>query len=130
MHNLIKIKNFDTWLDEIFQPLDCYSWAKDTDFPKISEVTKEDKHYIYFALAGYSKEQLKIISDSLSLTVSADKKEDSIKTGFAARAFRRVFTDPSGTWDFTKVSAKYENGMLELAIPKKEALKQVVVNIQ
>jgi HSP20 family protein len=64
------------------------------------------------------------------LTISSEKKnENETKEGetytrreYSYQSFSRSFTLPK-TVDAEKISAKYENGVLSLAIPKKEEAK-------
>lgn len=43
---------------------------------------------------------------------------------FSYQSFSRLFTLPKEVVDADKIQAKYENGLLNLVIPKKEEAKQ------
>jgi len=95
---------------------------------------KEDADGFYLALAapGYGKKDIEIKIDENVLTISSEKKEDTTaKEGekftrkeFKYAAFKRTFTLPD-TVDATKIGANYENGILNISIPKKEEAKPV-----
>ncbi|MFK7981393.1 MAG: Hsp20/alpha crystallin family protein [Saprospiraceae bacterium] len=97
---------------------------------------KEDGDGFYLALAapGYGKEDIEIKIDDNVLTISSEKKEDTTaKEGekftrkeFKYAAFKRTFTLPD-TVDAAKIGANYENGILNISIPKKEEAKPLPV---
>ena len=66
------------------------------------------------------------------LTISSEKtdqKEDNeeekySRKEFSYQSFYRTFTLPKDVVDVDKIEAKYQNGLLQLAIPKKEEAKQ------
>lgn len=97
---------------------------------------KEDADGFYLALAapGYGKEDIEIKIDDNVLTISSEKKEDTTaKEGekftrkeFKYAAFKRTFTLPD-TVDAAKIGANYENGILNISIPKKEEAKPLPV---
>jgi HSP20 family protein len=72
---------------------------------------------------------LKIDQDTL--TIAAEKKTDNeenqesgyVKREFRAQAFRRSFRLPENTVDGDKIEARYEAGILHLALPKREEVK-------
>ncbi|MCM2278251.1 MAG: Hsp20/alpha crystallin family protein [Oligoflexia bacterium] len=90
------------------------------------DVQDSDTQYLLsFDLPGVKKEDVKIdLRDNL-LTVSGERKEESYKEEKGKRvseermygSFVRSFTLPSGV-DPNKVEASYENGVLQIAIPK------------
>lgn len=91
----------------------------------------EDNFRLELAAIGWSKEDLKIELDKDTLTISAEKKEDSPKEGlqylrreFKAMPFKRTFTLPE-TVDNQAIKANYKNGILTLVLPKKEEAKPV-----
>lgn len=93
---------------------------------------KEDADGFALALAapGYGKEDIEVKIEENVLTISSDKKDEATeKEGekftrkeFKYAAFKRTFTLPD-TVDSTKIVANYENGILNLSIPKKEEAK-------
>ncbi|GHN01845.1 heat-shock protein [Cytophagales bacterium WSM2-2] len=105
-----------------------------TFFPKVDVIENETAYEVHLAVPGVSKEDFKIEVNDNSLTVSGerkfsnekkDKNYHSIETQYGS--FSRSFTLPENV-DGTKINAKYNNGILELVIPKdeKKALKQTI----
>ncbi|MBS1951327.1 MAG: hypothetical protein OJF59_003181 [Cytophagales bacterium] len=102
--------------------------------PKVDLIENENSYEVQVAVPGLNKEDFKIEVNDNYLTVSGErkftneKKEKnfhSIETQYGS--FSRTFTLPENV-DSTKINAKYNNGILELNIPKdeKKALKQVI----
>ncbi len=102
--------------------------------PKVDIIENTNAYEIHFAVPGLSKDDFKIELNDSYLTVSGErklsneKKEQnfhSIETQYGA--FTRSFNLPENV-DATKINAKYNNGILELTIPKdeKKALKQTI----
>lgn len=102
--------------------------------PKVDVIESDSAYEVQVAVPGLNKEDFKIEINENNLTVSGErkftneKKEKnfhSIETSYGT--FSRSFTLPDNA-DGAKVSAKYNNGILELVIPKddKKILKQTI----
>jgi HSP20 family protein len=102
--------------------------------PRVDVIESETSYEVQLAVPGLSKEDFKIEINDNHLTVSGerkisndkkDKNFHSIETQYGA--FSRSFTLPENV-DGTKINAKYNNGILELVIPKdeKKVLKQTI----
>jgi HSP20 family protein len=102
--------------------------------PKVDIVETADAFEVHLAVPGISKEDFKIELNDNYLTVSGerkfstekkDKNYHTIETQYGA--FNRSFSLPDNV-DASKINAKYNNGILELTIPKdeKKALKQTI----
>jgi HSP20 family protein len=102
--------------------------------PKVDVIESETSYEVQVAVPGLSKEDFKIEINENYLTVSGerkftnekkDKSFHSIETNYGS--FSRSFTLPDNA-DGAKISAKYNNGILELVIPKdeKKILKQTI----
>ena len=91
------------------------------------DVLESDKTYeLHLAVPGFSKDDFILGVDDNLLTVSGerkfeDKKSDktfkSVQTSFGT--FSRTFTLPDNV-DATKIDAHYNNGILEVVVPKDE----------
>ena len=100
--------------------------------PAVNVKEDADGYSLALAAPGYGKEDIEIKIDDNVLTISSEKKEDATtKEGekftrkeFKYAAFKRTFTLPD-TVDATKIGANYENGILNISIPKKEEAKPV-----
>ena len=102
--------------------------------PKVDIIENETSYEIHLAVPGVTKEDFKIEVNDNYLTVSGERKftnekkeknYHSVETQYGS--FSRLFTLPENV-DGTKINAKYNNGILELVIPKdeKKALKQTI----
>lgn len=121
--------NLERWLEE----LDKSPWFKnfpvgasaDAKWNPSCEVTETASHYkMKFDIPGVQKDQIKIDLHDNCLTVSGErrdeKKEDKDRHHFSEMFygnFLRSFTFPTKV-DPEKVEAKYENGVLNIQIPK------------
>jgi len=102
--------------------------------PKVDIVENPDSFEIHLAVPGLNKEDFKIELNDNYLTVSGERKfvtekkertYHTIETQYGS--FNRSFSLPDNV-DATKINAKYNNGILELTIPKdeKKLLKQTI----
>lgn len=102
--------------------------------PKVDIIENEKSFEINFAVPGLNKDDFNIELKDNYLTVSGerkltnekkDKNFHSIETNYGS--FSRSFSLPENV-DATKAEAKYNNGILELTIPKdeKKELKQSI----
>lgn len=102
--------------------------------PKVDVIENENSYEVHLAVPGVSKEDFKIELNDNVLIVSGERKftnekkeknYHSVETQFGS--FSRSFSLPENV-DGTKINAKYNNGILELVIPKdeKKALKQTI----
>jgi HSP20 family protein len=105
-----------------------------TFIPKVDIVENPESFEIHLAVPGLTKDDFKIELNDNYLTVSGERKFTnekkertfhSIETHYGS--FIRSFSLPENV-DGGKINAKYNNGMLELTIPKdeKKALKQTI----
>ena len=90
-------KNMTVGFDDIFDQLSSLSQYEIQNYPpyNIKKVGK-DKYQLDMALAGFSKDDVKVEVKENTLTVSAsssDKEDDSfVHKGIAKRAFKRQWT--------------------------------------
>jgi len=101
-----------------------------TTLPSINIKEDTDAFYVEVAAPGFDKSDFNIELNNDLLTISSEKginnevKEDEriTKQEFSYQSFKRSFTLPELVAD-EKISAKYENGILAITIPKKEEAK-------
>jgi HSP20 family protein len=101
------------------------------------DVVETDEHFVLKAdLPGLSEEDVTIEVEENVLTVSGerkaeheDKREGFVRVERSYGSFRRSLTLPEGV-DPEAVSASFENGVLEVRIPKPEQRKPRKVAIQ
>lgn len=135
---LVKVNNpinktFDGLMNELFNELPVNfgkSIREDVlHFPPANIVEKTDLYKIEMAAPGMEKADFNVKVDGKVLTISAEKKTESktenekmIRREFGFKSFNRSFTLDEKI-DSTNISAKYENGILTLELPKKEEVK-------
>ena len=135
---LVKVNNpinktFDGLMNELFNELPMNfgkSIREDVlHFPPANIVEKADLYKIELAAPGMQKADFNVKLDGKILTISAEKKaeataenEKMIRKEFGYKAFKRSFTLDEKI-DATNITAKYENGILNLELPKKEEVK-------
>ena len=101
-----------------------------TTLPSVNISESTDSYEVDMAAPGLEKKDFKVELNHEVLTISSEKKVDNeTKNGkqftrreYSYQSFRRSFTLPD-TVESEKISAKYENGVLKVAIPKKAVTK-------
>jgi len=101
-----------------------------TTLPSVNIKENEDGFEVEVAAPGFDKSDFNIELNNDLLTVSSEKQvENETKEGerftkreFSYQAFTRSFTLPELV-EGDKITAKYENGILKINIPKKEEAK-------
>lgn len=101
-----------------------------TTLPSVNIVEGEDSYLVDMAAPGLEKKDFRIELNNGALTISSEKKEEKetrkgqqfTKKEFSYQSFSRSFSLPH-TVESEKISAKYENGILKVVIPKKEEAK-------
>jgi HSP20 family protein len=95
--------------------------------PPANVIENGDHFKIELAVPGYAKEDFTVMLEDDVLTISAEKEQEAeeketdhyIRREFAYAFFSRSFTLPQHC-DGTKAEAHYDDGILSLAIPKRE----------
>ena len=133
------IKRNENWLPSVFDDMFKTDWLGGTTnvnnigtrIPAVNIHESAENFIVEVAAPGKSKEDFKIELDNDVLTISAEdkiEKETSEKNGkytrreFSYSTFKRAFSLPD-TVDNSKIAANYNNGVLEIALPKKEEAK-------
>jgi HSP20 family protein len=136
--SLIKT-NDANWLPSVFDDMFKTDWlggttnvnSIGTSIPAVNIREDEDGFAVSVAAPGKKKEDLNIELDNDVLTISSEEKkekESSEKQGrytrreFSYSTFKRAFSLPESV-DSGKISASYNDGVLEIALPKREEAK-------
>ncbi len=98
-----------------------------TDWIPSANIRENGKQFtIEVEAPGFAKNDIKVNVEDDVLTISAEKQEEKkeeneryTRKEFTSNSFSRSFTLPANA-DSGKIEAKYENGILKLALPKKE----------
>ncbi|MCM4159373.1 Hsp20/alpha crystallin family protein [Antarcticibacterium flavum] len=136
--SLIK-RNEANWLPSVFDDMFKTDWlggttnvnSIGTSIPAVNIHESDENFLVAVAAPGKSREDFKIELDNDVLTISSEEKkenEPSEKNGrytrreFSYSTFKRAFSLPE-TVDNEKISASYNNGVLEINLPKREEAK-------
>jgi Molecular chaperone (small heat shock protein) len=116
---------------------DVFNWGNNftgtgSSTPAVNIRETPDKFMVEMAAPGMDKKDFKIELDGNSLTISSEKQDqwqdkegDSYnRKEFSYQSFYRTFHLPKEVVDADKIKAKYENGILQLEVPKREEAKQ------
>ena len=129
----------DTEFDEFFERFPAF-WhtVPANQYPKLDVIENDDEVTIYAYLPGYKKDDIKlsISDDELVLSGKRDEIEipengEWIKNERISGSFTRTLNIPELV-DTSKTSAKFENGVLEIHLPKKHEAKpkEIPIKIQ
>ena len=105
---------------------DVFNWPAPKNIPSVN-VTETSKEFkIALAAPGLEKKDFKIEVENGMFTISSEKQEETKEEGkdwirkeFAYNQFARSFQLPENVLA-DKIDAKYENGLLNVVLPKKE----------
>lgn len=97
--------------------------------PSANIIENNESFMLEIAAPGLTKEDFKINLENNVLTISAELEDQKREEGknytrkeFYYGSFSRAFTLPR-TIDLDKIKADYDNGILKVALPKKEDAK-------
>lgn len=117
---------FSDWMDEVFE--DAFQWAGRADNTFVPElnVYETDKEFeLTVALPGMNKEDFEINYENGLLSISGERKMEHEENGRRYHRiesrfgkFNRTLPLPSDIVNQDKISAKYENGVLYVTVPK------------
>lgn len=134
----------NSFFDDFFTK-DLFKWNEKNltemgfTMPSVNVKETETNYEIEMAVPGLKKEDFKINIDRNILTISSesqteneerDEKKNYTRREFNYQSFTRSFTMPSDIVDVEHIEAKYENGILKLAVPKRENAKKEVKTIE
>jgi HSP20 family protein len=128
--------SFPSFLDKFFEGnlMDWNNWNyADTNstLPAVNVSENQDEYKIDVAAPGMTKGDFKLNYDNGRLTISSEKKDEKEEKGgetvtrreFSYQSFQRSFTVPETVVNAEKISAKYDNGILHVTLPKREEVK-------
>ena len=124
------------FFDDVFGR-ELFNWENNnfsgtsTTLPSVNIKETADHYEVEVAAPGLDKNDFKVTLDGNLLTISSEKEnnqtieqENFTRREFSYQSFQRSFELPKNVVDEEKISARYENGLLYLSIPKKEEAKQ------
>lgn len=107
-----------------------YSSTNST-LPAVNIKENDNEFQIEVAAPGMTKESFVVNYDNGKLTISSEHKYENeekekgmfTRREFSYQAFKRTFTVPETLVQADLISAKYEDGILCLSLPKREEVK-------
>lgn len=119
--------SFSTLVDRFFdESLSRSGGAAYSFVPKVDVIEQDKSYEIHVVVPGMNKQDFKIDLNENYLTVSGERKWEREHNEKNVRriesqygTFSRSFTLPEHV-DASKIDAKYNNGILEIIIPKDE----------
>ena len=133
---LVKTKNNGNLIPSVFSDLfdtdrffgtDWFEKEFSRRVPAVNIKENGKEFTVELAVPGFAKSDFKVNVENDVLTISAEKQDEKkeenerfTRKEFSYSSFSRSFTlPPSASGE--KIGAKYENGVLKLALPKKES---------
>lgn len=114
---------------------DLFNWPSSsstgTSIPKVNIYETNDGFHVDMAAPGMTKSDFKVELDNNMLTISSHKESKNAeeenrnyqRKEYSYQSFVRSFHLPDSA-EAEKINAKYEDGILNLVIPKKEEAKR------
>ena len=115
----------ENWLDSSLA-----NWRNTgTTLPAVNIRETNDEFLIEVAAPGMKREDFKVELDNNLLMISSQREEKTEETDrsgkytrmeFSYQAFQRSFALPEDKVEGSKISAKYNDGILHITVPKRE----------
>jgi HSP20 family protein len=118
------------WVEDIFEH-DLWNtsrYGRNNNLPAVNIIEGNDEFRIEVAAPGLSKGDFKIDVENGELIIASERKiehgekENYMRREFYYNNFKRTFSLPDSV-NVDNISAKHENGILHIFIPKKEEAK-------
>jgi HSP20 family protein len=137
----LTLPGFPSWVDDLFNNNFGSEFTRNFNtgmtLPSVNIKDNADDFEVDMAIPGLKKSDFEINVDNHILTISAETKmetdveeENYTRKEFGYSSFKRTFTLPESV-NSDKISAKYNDGILKVIIPKlEEAKKKPLRNIK
>jgi len=136
------LTSFDSMFDEMmgkafpdFPQEFGVNFFGNNSYPKVDIIDSEKNLILEAEIPGLSKEEVNVDFEEGVLTIAGSKREDSrpedhkyVRKELKRSSFSRSFK-LADTFDFQKIKAKFENGLLLITVPKKKPEKSKKVKI-
>ena len=125
---------FDDFFDNFFQDFGALQRKTVQGYPVADIFANDDGSTVLeFALAGFEKDDLNIDvnSEKQSITVSSIA-ETTGENGrrIARRSFSKTYVNYDNNLDLSASTAKYENGLLTITVPRREETPSLNIEIR
>ncbi len=130
----VNFPNWSSWLDDIFNrefpSVFTSNFNTGITLPKVNIKETADAFMVEMAVPGVKKSDFKIDLDNKLLSISTETKEENeqnednyTRREFGYSSFKRTLTLPESVNE-DKINASYQDGILNIHLPKKEEAKQ------
>lgn len=123
-------KVFNSFFDEFLNGYPSAFTKESFSHPQVNITETPEAYLLELNVPGRSKEDFKLNIENNLLTISFEKKEEvknenakTIRREFSYSSFKRSFNLDEKI-DAENIQAKYENGILQIDLPKKPEVKQ------
>jgi len=140
MANILRYSPADTAFDDLFRGFFMHpvSLENQQDIRIKLDVSEDDKAYtVHAEIPGVKKEDIHVTIDGNQVAISAEvKNEKEVKEGEKVLRSERYYGKVSRAFmldqdvDEDTSQAKYDNGVLELRLPKRVSAKSKTLTIQ
>ena len=126
--------DFDQLVESVLAPVG----SSLAEFQPDCDINETDEHYhISFDMPGVKKEDINIEMENDILTIFGERRHETREGEGTSRvrrersygSFQRTFRLPSSV-DGDKIEANYDDGVLEVLVPKAESAKGKKVQVQ
>ncbi|TDU40121.1 heat shock protein Hsp20 [Gelidibacter sediminis] len=128
------LPSFSSWVEDLFESGMGTGFMSNFNtgmtLPAVNIKENAEEFFLEIAVPGMKKSDFDIDVDNKILSVSSERKEDNTteegnytRREFGYASFKRTFTLPDSI-ESDHISAKYEDGILTVHLPKKEEAKE------
>lgn len=118
--------NLPQWFDSYWLK-DAHTPKRDTGFPAVNIQELENAYVLEVVAPGLSKEDFSVSLEENILSIGFEREQENegkwVKREFVPASFNRRFELPKKGVDADSLQATYEQGILRIQLPKKEAKK-------
>ena len=121
---------FNDFFNGVYKNLNKTTGHEGYSVPAVNVAENGECFRLELAVPGLTKEDLNINLEKNVLTISAEKKTENqqnnekyMRKEFSYNSFKRSFHLPEQI-ETDRIEAKYENGVLNIWIPKKDEAKE------
>ena len=118
--NIIKRTNYPIMFDEFFN--DFFN-VKQMNVPPHNIMETENDFQIEFSVPGSNKKDFEIEVENDNIKIIKKKEDSDTSNSYSRKEFNYSFFEKSfylpESIDQSKISSKYDNGILRISLPKK-----------
>ena len=118
--NIIKRTNYPIMFDEFFN--DFFN-VQPMDVPPHNIMESENDFQIEFSVPGSNKKDFEIEVENDNIKIKKKKEDSDVNNNYSRKQFNYSFFEKSfflpDSIDQSKITSKYDNGILRISLPKK-----------